>query len=585
MTTTGQAELCVGAASVAAVVAYGVVEDPTLDDLLYLGVLLGAGVLAWVGAARGPAANRPFAFLVAGGLLLTAVGDTAWELLSWRGADTDVSVADPLWFASYVALSSAVWLVLRQVEVGREARVLALDTLTLVVVSVLVTWNVAIHPIVADQEVPAAVRVVWAAYPVADAVLLGLVARALMSPGARAYLSVSFPIGVGLWLAADIAFLIAGSGDSTWAMDAAWMLAPVLLARSTWRDAAPVADHGPAPSERRVVQTGFAIVPLLVPPVLTLFADARDDRGHAVLLVAGAASLTVLALVRTTWLVRSERRAQRDLERALGAALAASRAKSMFLATMSHEIRTPLTTVLGTAELLEDTTLDEEQQHLVRRMRRCGDHLSSLVTDILDFSRIESGQVTLAVTRFDLADLLAELADVYTLRAADAGIRFEHHLHPGLPDEVAGDRTRVAQVLRNLLDNAFKFTPEGEVRLDVRPGPSGATARGGRPPEIVELVVSDTGIGIGEEDLEQVFESFHQIDGSSTRAYGGAGLGLAICRQLVGLMAGTITVASQPGRGSTFSVRLPVGMAAAGRARGAGRTRALAGASDAGRTP
>lgn len=575
MTTTGRAELCVGALTVAAVVSYGLVDDPAVEHLLYLGVLLGAGVLACVGALRGPVASRPFAYLVAGGLLLTALGDAAWELLSWRGADTDVSVADPLWVASYVALCAAVWLVLRQVEVGRQARVLALDTLTLVVVSVLVVWNVAIHPIVDDHEVSAAVRVVWAAYPVADAVLLGLVARALVSPGARAYLSVTFPVGVGLWLAADIAFLVSGSGASTFAMDAAWMIAPVLLARSAWRDTAPVVSDAADPADRRMVQTGFAIVPLLVPPVLTLFVDARDDLDHALLLLAGAVVLTTLALVRTTWLVRSERRAHRDLERALDAALDASRAKSMFLATMSHEIRTPLTTVLGSAELLEDTTLDEEQRHLVRRMRRSGDHLASLVTDILDFSRIESGEVTLAVTRFDLADLVAELADVHAPRAAAAGIRFEHRLHPGLPDTVVGDRTRVAQVVRNLLDNAVKFTPEGDVCLEVRPGPGGA----------VEVVVSDTGVGIAADDLAVVFESFRQVDGSSTRTYGGSGLGLAICRQLVDLMGGTVTVASEPGRGSTFVVRLPSGTAGAEDARGTGRTPVLAGASDAGRTP
>ncbi|NYE36832.1 signal transduction histidine kinase [Nocardioides cavernae] len=574
MTTTGRAELSVGALTVAAVAAYVWGHDPLLDNLLYLGVLLGAGALAWAGAVRRPAVDRPFAYLVAGGLLLNALGDLAWELLSWQGADTDVSVADPLWFASYVALSSAVWLVLRRVEVGRQARVLALDTLMLVVVSVLVTWNVAIHPIVDDQEVAAAVRVVWASYPVADAVLLGLVARVLMSTGARAHLSLSFPVGVGLWLAADIAFLVSGSGDSTSAMDAAWMLAPVLLARSAWRDPAPVADDGPAPSERRMVQTGFAILPLLVPPVLTLFVDSRDELDHAALLVVGAAALTVLALVRTTWLVRSERRAHRDLELALDAALAASRAKSMFLATMSHEIRTPLTTVLGTAELLEDTALDGEQQHLVRRMRRSGDHLASLVADILDFSRIESGEVTLVAARFDLVDLVAELADVYALRAADAGIRFEHHLHPGLPDTLVGDRTRVAQVLRNLLDNAVKFTPDGGVRLDVRPAPDG-----------VELAIADTGIGIGQDDLAVVFDSFRQIDGSSTRTYGGSGLGLAICRQLVALMGGTLDVTSRLGEGSTFVVRLPLVVAGTDHATVPGRTPVLAGASGARRTP
>nr|WP_301539487.1 ATP-binding protein [Nocardioides sp. zg-1308] len=226
----------------------------------------------------------------------------------------------------------------------------------------------------------------------------------------------------------------------------------------------------------------------------------------------------------------------------------------MFLATMSHEIRTPLTMVLGTAELLEDTPLDEEQVHLLATMRRSGDHLTALVDDILDFSRIEAGQVSLAAERFDVAGVVADLVGAYAPRAARAGIRFEHQVAPGVPTTMTGDRTRVLQVVRNLLDNAVKFTPEGGVRLDVRPA---ADAGGGVG--AVEVAVSDTGIGIAEDDLATVFESFRQVDGSTTRPYGGSGLGLAICRQLVELMGGELDVTSRSGQGSTFVARLPVG--------------------------
>ncbi|MDZ5663298.1 ATP-binding protein [Nocardioides sp. S-58] len=547
-------EVCVGALVVAAVVAYAGSDSAALDRLVYLGVLLGASAVAWVGALRSPAEHRRFGSLIAAGVLLTALGDTAWELLAWQGRDTDVSVADPLWFASYVVLCAALWVLLRRSEVGRDAQALVLDAVTIVVVSILVFWNFSIHTIVNDQQLAPHVRVAWSVYPVADAVLLALVARVLMSRTARAHLEASFGIGVVLWLAADIAWLMSVEGDAVLLMDAAWMVAPVLLARSTWRSAESGVDRGPALPNGRMVQMGIAIVPLLVPPVLMLFADTRDELDHLVLVVVGATTLTLLAFVRTARLMRSEERALRELELARDAALDASRAKSMFLATMSHEIRTPLTMVLGTAELLEDTPLDEEQVHLLATMRRSGDHLTALVDDILDFSRIEAGQVSLAAERFDVAGVVTDLVGAYAPRAARAGIRFEHQVAPGVPTTMTGDRTRVLQVVRNLLDNAVKFTPEGGVRLDVRPA---ADAGGGVG--AVEVAVSDTGIGIAEDDLATVFESFRQVDGSTTRPYGGSGLGLAICRQLVELMGGELDVTSRSGQGSTFVARLPVG--------------------------
>jgi len=256
-------------------------------------------------------------------------------------------------------------------------------------------------------------------------------------------------------------------------------------------------------------------------------------------------------MVRTARLMRSEARAHREMQRARDAALEASHAKSMFLATMSHEIRTPPTLVLGVAELLAETPLDEEQRMLLTRMRRSGDVLAGLVDDVLDFSRIEAGRVDLTPVPVDLSGVVVHLLDTYAPRAARAGIRLEHGMHPDAPVTVVADRGRLLQVLGNLLDNATKFTQQGSVRLDVRPAAD--------DPGTVELVVSDTGIGICAADLPTVFESFRQVDGSTTRRYGGTGLGLAICRQLVLAMGGDLAVTSEPGVGSTFVVRLPCG--------------------------
>ncbi|GAA5116179.1 hypothetical protein GCM10023339_24440 [Alloalcanivorax gelatiniphagus] len=547
MGTWARVDVGVTALVGAAVVVHSLGGDAVVDRTLYLGVLIGAAVLAWVGARRGPVEDRLVGMLIAAGVALTAAGDTAWEVLDWQGLDTDVSVADPLWFASYVVLCLAVWQVLRRSEVGRDRRMLVLDAITVVIISILVFWDLAIHAIVHDQDLVPHVRVVWAAYPVADAVLLALVARAMMSRGARSRLGVAFAVGVGLWLAADVAYLLSDGTDGEPLMDAAWMVAPVLVARSAWRrpERDQDASHVPA---ARTTEIGIAIVPLLVPPVLMLFADLRDETDHLAFMVVGATSLTVLALVRTTWLMRSEAEARREMALARDAALEASHAKSMFLATMSHEIRTPLTMVLGAAELLADEPLDEDQRLLVAKMRRSGDVLAGLVDDVLDFSRIEAGQVDLVPSRVELAEVVAHLVDAYAPRAARAGIRLEHLIHPGAPTSVLVDRGRLLQVLGNLLDNAAKFTPEGAVCLEVRAGEALGT---------VELVVSDTGIGMDEDDLEGVFESFRQVDGSTTRRYGGVGLGLAICRRLVLLMGGALEVTSERGVGSTFVVRLP----------------------------
>jgi signal transduction histidine kinase len=211
--------------------------------------------------------------------------------------------------------------------------------------------------------------------------------------------------------------------------------------------------------------------------------------------------------------------------------------------------------VSATGELPEDTPLDDLQLTLLTKMNRSGARLMSLVEGILDFSKIETGQLKLTSTAFDLHAMVADVADIYRSRAFPTGIRFECHLEPGVPRTVVGDPARLFQVLSNLMDNALKFTHEGEVTLVVRnDNAPGSDAAG----EGVQFIVSDTGIGLREDDRELIFESFHQVDGSTTRRYGGNGLGLSICTELTKLMGGSITVQSQFGTGSTFVVRIPL---------------------------
>jgi signal transduction histidine kinase len=553
---------------VAAAVAVYAVEggEGAVATTCYLGVLVGASVGAWIGAERAPRKRRLVPRLIAAGVSLTAIGDVLWNILDSMGVGTDVSIADPPWFASYIVLCAALWVVIgqsRRRSPGRGgSRVdvdFVIDAGTIVVVSVLIFWSISVDAILADHSVAPLVRTVWAAYPIADAVLLALVVHVLMSRNARTAIDASFAVGVCLWLAADVAYLQALEGVAAKVMmDAAWMVAPVLLARAAWR-VREIQTDAPGSSALGgwVAQLMVAIGPLFVPTALELTGHLRgEESAHPLQLFIGTAALIALAFARTARLIRSEERTRRELEEARDAALEASRAKSMFLANMSHEIRTPLTTVLATAEILEDTHLDDVQLMLMGKMHRSGELLKTLVEGILDFSRIEAGQLKLTSTPFDLRAMVADAADVYAPRALRAAIRFEWHLDPCVPRMVVGDPGRLFQVLTNVLDNALKFTHQGTVSLTVLPDKT--DDKGDRADEVVEFLVIDTGIGIRAEDQESVFESFSQVDGTTTRRYGGNGLGLAICKELTQLMGGSITVQSQFGAGSTFVIRIPL---------------------------
>ena len=503
----------------------------TRRPILALGVVVGASVAAWVGAERATPGRRLVPRLSATGLSFSALGHVLFMMRDHSGAETYVSIADPPWIASYLVLCAALWVVLRRSRNRIANRVdvdFLIDALTIVVVTVLITWSISVDAIAADDSVPPFARMVWAAYPLGSSVLFALAVRALMSRSARATIGVSFALGAGLLLAADLIYLQAPeSGAALVVMNACWMLAPALAACSAWRSSDIRANEPGSPA-----LGGWALMvavgPLSVPPALLLTAYLRGEPYDPIQFFIGTAAVTALALVRTGRLIRSEERARLELELARDAALDGSRAKSMFLANMSHEIRTPLTTVLATREILEDTALDDFQLGLLAKMHRSGDLLQKLVEGILDFSRIEAGQLELASTTFDLHALVTDTADVYVPRAIEADIRFMWDLDPRVQRMVVGDPSRLFQVLTNTLDNALRFTHHGLVRLVVRPAEVDDAA--GTADQCVEFVVEDTGIGIREEDLESVFETFSQVDGSMTRRYGGNGLGLAICR-------------------------------------------------------
>jgi PAS domain S-box-containing protein len=292
-------------------------------------------------------------------------------------------------------------------------------------------------------------------------------------------------------------------------------------------------------------------------PVTSLETVRKTKDGRTVVVAVTRSLITdaggdVVGVASVGRDITEVKRAQSMLAAAHAEAVEASKLKSQFMANMNHELRTPLNGVIGISQLLLDTELTAEQHEYAEALRISGEALLGVIGDILDFSKVEAGKLELSDAPCVLRDLVEDVCSMVALGAGSADVRLMSLVAPGLPECVLGDEKRLRQVLTNLAGNAVKFTPEGEITITVDRSVSDEGA------DELRFEVSDTGIGILAEAQQTIFESFKQADGSTTRRYGGTGLGLTIARQLVTLMDGRIGVTSAIDEGSTFWFTVPL---------------------------
>ena len=292
-----------------------------------------------------------------------------------------------------------------------------------------------------------------------------------------------------------------------------------------------------------------------IPVIIMTATNNADQIGRC--FQAGASDFLVKPINKSalTWRVRAaiERAALiQELTRAHADAQAATRAQAEFLANVSHEIRSPMTAILGFAEVLADDLTKPSNIQAIDTIKRNGNYLLDLINDILDLSKIESGKLELEKIDVSVHDLVVDVHELMKVRADAKGLPLSIEFKGSLPATLKTDPTRLRQILINLVGNAVKFTEQGSVRLVMECFPN-------EQPPTIQFQVIDTGIGITAQQQKRLFEAFSQADSSTTRKFGGTGLGLCITKRLVGHLAGQIDVTSQPGKGSTFQVTLPLG--------------------------
>jgi signal transduction histidine kinase len=533
------------------------------QSLLYDAIGASSAIVVVLGALiHQPSTKLPW-YLFGAGLLAFSVGDVIFNLYDLWGHEPPVpSVADVFYLAGYPFLTVGLVLLVVRLR-SQERRVGFVDAALLTVAFALSQWVFLMADLVKGPA-SAAEKIVALSYPAMDVVLLAALVFLALTPAWRTVAYRYLTASILLLLVADEIYSVSPDtyADASW-LDAGWLLSYVLwgvaaLCPSMRSLSEPKRSRGTRLTTLRLAVLGGA---LATAPVILSIQHAKGEELHVIALVVGALALSGLVLLRLAGLIRgldrlrgAERVARAEAEAARRQLLAqneqlreADRLKDEFVALISHDLRTPLTSIMGYLELtLEEGDFSGELRNYLEIADRNAHRLLRLVNDLLFVARLEAGELDLHSSELDLAEVVRESVAEAEPRALANGITLTCRAEPVPP--VNADRGRILQLIDNLVSNAIKFTPEGgEVRVSV------AQANGS-----VRLEVEDTGIGIAAEEQRRLFERFFRASTAAERQIPGTGLGLYIARAIVDAHGGSISVASEPGQGTSFTIDMPV---------------------------
>jgi signal transduction histidine kinase len=552
------------ALGLAAIGLYFVVPWKSLgQSLLYDAIGASSAVVVVLGARiHRPSAMLPW-YLFGAGLLAFSLGDVLFNLYDLWGREPPVpSAADVFYLAGYPFLTVGLVLLVVRLR-SQERRTGFVDAALLTVAFALCQWIFLMADLV-QGSAPAAQKIVALSYPAMDVVLLAALVFLALTPAWRTVAYRYLTASILLLLVADEIYSVAPDkyADASW-LDAGWLLSYVLwgvaaLCPSMRELSEPKRSRRPRLTTLRLAVLGAA---LATAPVVLLIQHAKGEELHVIAVAIGAFILSGLVLLRLAGLIRgldrlrgAERVARAEAEAARRQLMAqneqlreADRLKDEFVALISHDLRTPLTSIMGYLELtLEEGDLSAEQRNYLEIVDRNAHRLLRLVNDLLFVARLEAGELDLHSSELDLTEVVRESVAEAEPRAQAHGITLTCSAEPVPP--VSADRGRILQLLDNLVSNAIKFTPEGgEVRVSV------VQANGS-----VRLAVEDTGIGIAAAEQRRLFERFFRASTAAERQIPGTGLGLYIARAIVDAHGASISVASEPGRGTSFTIDMPV---------------------------